>query len=289
MTNVRTGRTSCSDPNLQQVPRNKELRTLFTAPNGRVLIEADYSQLELRIAADYACEKHMIKIYRNGGDIHTETAMTLNGGKEPSYEDRTKAKPVNFGFLYGMFAKGFVDYAFDNYGQIFTQQEAERYRDLFFAKYSGLPEWHREMEYLCELQGGVANRFGRFRALPDIYKQNKWERGSAVRKAINTPVQSTGSDLLISSCVEIDAKLGKQMDLKIVGTVHDSILVDVPEDCAYQAAKEMQKIMEHPEIMDIFDVSFKVPLVADVAIGAWGKGKEIDEWYDEWMSEQIPF
>ena len=278
LTNVITGRTSCSDPNLQQVPRNKELRSLFTAPKGRVLIEADYSQLELRIAADYANEPHMIKIYKEGGDIHTETAMTLNGGKEPSYDDRTKAKPVNFGFLYGMSAKGFTFYAFDNYSQVFTQKEAERYRELFFAKYSGLPEWHKEMEYICELNGGVANRFGRFRALPKIFSNSSYERGEAVRRAINTPVQGTGSDLLISSCAEIDTKLRPDMDLRVVGTVHDSILADVPEDCVEDAVREIKKIMEHPEIMDIFGVSFKVPLIADVSIGPWGKGKELEEW-----------
>ena len=105
ITNVVTGRTSCSDPNLQQVPRNKDLRSLFTAPEGRVFIEADYSQIELRVAAHYAQETNMLKIYREGGDIHTETARTLCGG-EPTKEDRSKAKAVNFGFLYGMQAKG---------------------------------------------------------------------------------------------------------------------------------------------------------------------------------------
>jgi len=275
LTNVMTGRTSCSDPNLQQVPRDKALRSLFTAPKGRILVEADYSQLELRIAADYANEKHMLKVYQKGGDIHTETAMTLNGGKEPTYDERSKAKPVNFGFVYDMSAKGFVSYAFDNYGQVFNLQEAERYKALFFSKYPRLLDWHKDMEYLCELNGGVSNRFGRFRSLPLIYSQSKWERSSAVRRAINTPVQSTGSDLLISSATEINRKFKKEVDLKIVGTVHDSILMDMPEDCLDDMVVEIKKIMAHPEIMDTFDVSFKVPLVADIAVGAWGKGIEI--------------
>lgn len=277
LTNVITGRTSCSDPNLQQVPRNKDLRALFTADSkkNRVLIEADYSQLELRIAADDANETTMLKVYRTGGDIHTETAKSLSGKDQPSKEDRSHAKPVNFGFLYGMLAKGFVDYAFDNYGVVFNRQEAERYRQLFFLKYPRLLDWHREMEIKCEMDGGVYNRFGRFRSLPKIYSQNKWERGEAVRRAINTPVQGTGSDLLLGSAVEINKKLKPEMDLWVVGTVHDSILMDCPVEYKDDAILEIKKIMEHPEIMDIFDVSFKIPIVADVSVGAWGKGIEM--------------
>jgi DNA polymerase-1 len=131
------------------------------------------------------------------------------------------------------------------------------------------------MEYKCELDGGVANRFGRFRALPKIYSHSRFERAEAVRRAINTPVQGTGSDLLIGSAFEIDRKLSKAIDLKIVGTVHDSILMDVPEEYVDVAVKEVKSIMTHPEIMDIFGVSFKVPLGVDVAVGAWGKGVEV--------------
>jgi DNA polymerase-1 len=270
ITNVITGRTSCKDPNLQQVPRNKELRTLFTAPPGRVLIEADYSQLELRIAADYANEPTMLRIYNEGGDIHTETAMTMTGGVAPSKEDRSRAKPVNFGFLYGMGAGGFVNYAFNGYGVVFTKSESERFRELFFAKYARLLQWHEEMAELCEIMGGVENRFGRFRALPKIYSQHKWERNEAIRRAINTPVQGTGSDLLIASAAQINKELRKEFDLHIVGTIHDSVLAECPEECAEDAAKEIKRIMEHPYIMDSFGVSFKIPLEVDVGIGAWG-------------------
>lgn len=270
ITNVVTGRTSCSDPNLQQVPRNPELRTLFTAAPGRVLIEADYSQIELRIAADYANDKTMLNIYRTGGDIHTQTAIDTSGRKEPTKEDRSKAKAVNFGFLYGMLARGFVDYAFDSYGVVFTLSEAERFRQLFFNKYAQLLGWHKETEIICESLGGVENRFGRFRALPDIYSRNKWERGDAVRRAINTPVQSTASDILLFAAVECDEILSKPMDLSVVGTIHDAILFDVPEDMVEDAKKEIKRIMSRPKALDIFDVTFKVPIEADVGVGAWG-------------------
>jgi DNA polymerase I-like protein with 3'-5' exonuclease and polymerase domains len=272
LTNVRTGRTSCSNPNLQQVPRNKELRTLYTADSGRKLIEADYSQIELRIAADYADEHNMIQIYLEGGDIHTETAMSLTGltSEQVKGELRTKAKAVNFGFLYGMSSKGFIGYAFDNYDTVFTQSEAERYRQLFFTKYPGLVQWHQKMVTICEIQGGVANRFGRFRALPDIYSSDNYLRSSAERKAINSPVQGTASDILLLAAIEIDHKLRKDLDLWIVGTVHDSILMDCPEDCVEEAVEEIKKIMSHPKGLDVFDVSFKIPLEADVTIGPWG-------------------
>lgn len=269
ITNVVTGRTSCSDPNLQQVPRNKDLRSLFTAPPGRVFIEADYSQIELRVAAHYAQEPNMLKIYREGGDIHTETARTLCGG-EPTKEDRSKAKAVNFGFLYGMQAKGFVDYAFDSYGVVFTPAEAERYRDLFFQKYPRLLTWHDRMEKLCEANGGVSNLFGRFRALPKIYSQFRWERNEAVRRAINSPVQGTASDLLLCAAVQIAKELGPKYGLKIVGTVHDSILADVPIECADECVADIKRIMAHPDALDEFGIEFSLPIESDVGVGPWG-------------------
>jgi DNA polymerase-1 len=273
ITNVVTGRTSCKNPNLQQVPRNKELRTQFTAAKGRVLIEADYSQLELRIAADYSQDKTMLKIYREGGDIHTETAMTITGKPRDRIvkEDRTGAKGVNFGYLYGMLAKKYRDYAFDTYGLVVTMQEAERSRQLFFNKYSGLLGWHSETEQICEALGGVENKFGRFRSLPNIYSRDRWERLDAIRKAINTPVQSTGSDLLLFASIECDETLRPSMDLRIVGTVHDAILFDCPEDAVKDALREIKRIMESPKALEWFDVSFSVPIEADVSVGAWGE------------------
>lgn len=272
LTNVRTGRTSCSNPNLQQVPRNPELRNLFTAPKGRVLIEADYSQIELRVAADYADEPTMIHIYSTNGDIHTETAAQVMGKSvnEVTKSDRSKAKAVNFGFLYGMMAKKFADYAFDAYGVNITKEEAERYRHLFFTKYYRLLQWHEETAYLCESLGGIYNKFGRFISLPDVYSSDKWEKLSAIRKAINAPVQGTASDLLLLAAVEIDKTLRPTLDLQIVGTVHDSILMECPEQYANEATTQIKNIMSHPKALDEFGVTFKVPIIADVGVGAWG-------------------
>lgn len=269
LTNVVSGRTSCSDPNLQQVPRTKDIRALYHAEKGKKFFEADYSQLELRIAADYADEPTMIKIYKNDGDIHTETAKTLTNGREPTKEERNKAKAVNFGFLYGMGAKGFIDYAYNSYGVIFTLSEAQHYRDLFFAKYSRLLAWHEEQRQICEALGGVANKFGRFRKLPDIYSDNWGKRGSAQRIAINTPVQGTGSDILISSAIQIHKELTPE-GLNIVGTIHDAIVGEFWEEDEEWIVPEIKRIMAHPKIMDTFGVELKVKLDCDVGVGKWG-------------------
>lgn len=269
LTNVVSGRTSCQNPNLQQVPRTKDVRAIYKAPKGRLFFEADYSQLELRIAADYANDKTMLDIYRNNGDIHTTTAKLMTGGREPTKEERGKAKAVNFGFLYGMLAKKFVDYAYNSYGVIFTLAEAQEFREKFFAKYSRLLPWHHEQEMMCEAMGGVYNKFGRFRKLPLIYSANKWERASAARRAINTPVQGTGSDLLIAAATQIHKELRGE-GLKIVGTVHDSILGEFNEEDRDWIVPEIRRIMLHPAAMDEFGVELKVPLDCDIGVGPWG-------------------
>lgn len=268
LTNVVSGRTSCNNPNLQQVPRTKDIRGLFSGAPGMILFEADYSQLELRIAAHYANEKTMLGIYLNNGDIHTETAKLFTNGREPTKEERGKAKAVNFGFLYGMQAKKFVKYALDSYGQVFTLTEATHIRDLFFAKYSRLLPWHKEQEELCEMQGGISNLFGRFRRLPLIYSPNKWERASAARRAINTPVQGSGSDLLISSVTQINREL--KGVAWIGATVHDSIIGECRIEDKDYVDGVIRRIMKHPKVLDDFGVELRVPLDVDIGWGPWG-------------------
>lgn len=268
LTNVVSGRTSCNNPNLQQVPRTKDIRGLFKGAPGMILFEADYSQLELRIAAHYANEKTMLNIYLNNGDIHTETARLFTNGREPTKEERNKAKAVNFGFLYGMQAKKFVEYALNSYGQVFTLNEAAHIRELFFAKYSRLLPWHKEQEHLCEMQGGISNLFGRFRRLPDIHSSNKWERAGAARRAINTPVQGSGSDLLISAVTQINKEL---KGIAWVGaTVHDSIIGECRVEDKDFVDATIRRIMAHPKVLDDFGVTLKVPLDVDIGWGPWG-------------------
>nr|DAE38817.1 MAG TPA: DNA POLYMERASE [Caudoviricetes sp.] len=268
LTNVVSGRTSCNSPNLQQVPRTKDIRGLFSGAPGMILFEADYSQLELRIAAHYAKDKTMLNIYLHDGDIHTETAKLFTNGREPTKEERGKAKAVNFGFLYGMQAKKFVKYALDNYGQVFTLAEAKHIRDLYFAKYARLLPWHKEQEDLCEMQGGVSNMFGRFRRLPLIYSSNKWERASAARRAVNTPVQGSGSDLLISAVTQINKEL---KGIAWIGaTVHDSIIGECRVEDKDYVDETIRRIMKHPKVLNDFGVELRVPLDVDIGWGPWG-------------------
>ena len=269
LTNVVSGRTSSSNPNLQQVPRTPDVRGLFHAPEGRCFFEADYSQLELRIAAHYANEPTMLRIYAEDGDIHTETAKLMTGGREPTKDERRKAKAVNFGFLYGMGAKKFVDYAYDSYGVSFTKAEAEKFRELYFAKYSRLLPWHEEQRRLAEALGGIPNLFGRFRKLPKIYSQEWKEKGDAERRSINTPVQGTGSDILLSAAMQVKREL-EPYGLCIVGTVHDSILGEFPEENKEWFVEQIKRIMRHPKLLDDFGVKLRCPLDCDVGVGPWG-------------------
>jgi DNA polymerase-1 len=176
---------------------------------------------------------------------------------------------IFFGFIYGMLAKKFVVYAYDSYRTIFTLAEAERFREMFFAKYPRLLPWHKEQEDLCEMLGGVANRFGRFRKLPDIYSSDRFERLGAVRRAINTPVQGTGSDLLVSSMDQLMDEHEKD-GLLVYGTIHDAIVGSFPVGMEDFMVPEIKRIMAHPRVMDVFGVGFKVPLEADVGLGPWG-------------------
>lgn len=262
----RNGKTSISG----NCPKDKRVRGLFKAPNKkRMFFEADYSQLELRLAAHYSKDKTMINIYKNDGDIHTETAKALTGGREPSKAERSMAKPVNFGFLYGMQAKKFVEYAFNSYGVSFTLEQAEEYRAAFFKKYKGLLPWHEKQAQLCAAQGGVYTLFGRFRKLPKIYSQDKYERGEAERCAINSPVQGTGSDILLCAALELQKYLAPE-GLKICGTIHDSVVGEFWAEDEPWIVDEIKYLMEQPELLAEFGVELAVPLKVDVGVGPWG-------------------
>ena len=265
---TRTGRTSCTDPNLQQVPRDLALRTLFTARPGYQFIEADQSQVELRIAAEYAHENNMLNIYKNNGDLHSETAMATTGKKEITKDDRRRAKAVNFGFLYGMSAKKFVEYAHDSYGVQFTLEEATHYRNRFFEKYPNLKLWYNTQHLECTTYGGVFTKFGRFRKLPEIYSSDFAEKSSAERKSINTPVQSTASDILLCGMIEI---VYTCPEIYVCGTVHDSILMEVPDATAKECQAKVKHIMEHPRLLKEFGINLEVQIPNTISYKC-GKG-----------------
>lgn len=296
-----TGRTSCTDPNLQQVPRDPIIRNLVGAPEGWSVVEIDYSQAELRIAAIMSGDETMKRIYQTGGDIHTHTYEMITGEKvsDDKYikkEQRKKAKAVNFGFVYGMGWRKFKIYARDNYGVDLTDKEAEQWRERFFQAYHSLPKWHSKQRRIVQSMGQVRSPIGRLRRLPDIYSTDKSKKAEAERQSINSPVQGFGSDLTILGMSEImgnaqyydpDYVLDKDKFF-VIGTVHDATLFEVRNDYLMEFCLRAKHILEHPKALeDVFHFDTDVPIVADVAVGkSWGAGIELHmeeggDWQDQ--------
>lgn len=285
-----TGRTSCTDPNLQQVPRDPIIRNLVGAPEGWSVVEIDYSQAELRIAAIMSGDETMKRIYQTGGDIHTHTYEMITGEKvsDDKYikkEQRKKAKAVNFGFVYGMGWRKFKIYARDNYGVDLTDKEAEQWRERFFQAYHFLPKWHSKQRRIVQSMGQVRSPIGRLRRLPDIYSTDKSKKAEAERQSINSPVQGFGSDLTILGMSEImgnaqyydpDYVLDKDKFF-VIGTVHDATLFEVRNDYLMEFCPRAKHILEHPKALEeVFHFDTDVPIVADVAVGkSWGAGIEL--------------
>lgn len=297
-----TGRTSCTDPNLQQVPRDPIIRNLVGAPEGWSVVEIDYSQAELRIAAIMSGDETMKRIYQTGGDIHTHTFEMITGEKvsDDKYirkEQRKKAKAVNFGFVYGMGWRKFKIYARDNYGVDLTDREAEKWREKFFETYHSLPKWHSKQRRIVQSLGQVRSPIGRVRRLPDIYSTDKSKKAEAERQSINSPVQGFGSDLTILGMSEImgnaeyyDPNYVLEKDkFFVIGTVHDATLFEVRNDYLMEFCPRAKHILEHPKALeDVFHFESDVPIVADVAVGqSWGAGKELhmDPGDETWKQE----
>ena len=193
-----------------------------------------------------------------------------------SKADRTKAKAVNFGFLYGMGASSFRDYARDSYGVTLTDDEAVEYRKRFFELYSYLPVWHRETKEAAVKNCYVETLFGRRRYLDNIKYGKGSDKGAALRQAVNTSVQSVASDMMILALGLIHRLIVcGDYDAKIVATVHDSVLLEIAEDGAERVARKAQYIMEHLPLSR-FGVKLNVPVEAGLSIGRrWGEMEEL--------------
>lgn len=313
-----TGRLSCEHPNLQQVPRDKRIRSLITAPEGWTLVEADLSQAELRIAAELSGDQAMTNAFRKGIDVHWLTAIreiarggglrslvitTANkwSGKRVGYsqaldmllemghkaaididgrwkEHRKKAKAINFGYLYGMWWKKFKIYARDNYGVTLDDNQAKSSREAFFELYADLPDWHKRQKRYAQRNGYVRTLSGRKRRLPAaMWDPKSMEAKAAQRQAINSPVQSFANEINLMAAIQLRREFPLHQ-VKIVGTVHDSVLFMVRNDMLEVVVPRMEKIMEHPDLLDVFDIDLKIPIVADTAVGPWGTGKELEKW-----------
>lgn len=266
---VATGRLSSENPNAQQVSRH--LKECFPAPDGWWFVQADYAQVELRIAAMLARERNMIEAFTRGDDLHTIMAAIINGidPSEVTKAQRQAAKAVNFGFLYGMGARKFVDYAFDEYGIIFTIDEAKRIRRLFFETWPRLGEWHEEQRITAHTQGYVRSPLGRRRRLPDLRSDLNGKVAAAERQAINAPVQSFASDMMLLAIITLDQQPSEHR--RGVGTVHDSGLYYIREGHLKEELAAIGDAMLHPPVKRLFGCEITVPLEVEFEIGrSWG-------------------
>ena len=280
-----TGRTSCNNPNFQQVPRNKKLKSLFQSTDPEwEMVCLDYSQAELRTAAVVAGVEAIKYAYNNKEDLHRNMAALVAGCKpeDVTKQQRTQAKAINFGYLYGMQAKSFVEYAKLSYGVDVTLEEATMIRDKFFQSYKELPKYYHDTQQDLITKGYVTSIMGRrykvdykHLAFPDLRKQY-------LRKILNFPVQSAASDIMLCALIEIHNTMPKD-EVCMVATVHDSVEMLIKKNEHFKDnILKIQSIMQHPKLMDKFlTVKWDVPLVADVEIGPFGMGVELEEWEEQ--------
>jgi len=271
---TKSGRLSSRDPNLQNLPdpnrvKNEEakqvtayVKSSFTAPEGYYMVQADFSQAELRIVADYANETNMIQAYAEDKDLHAITGAKLaNKTLEEFYQLdpkeqkslRTKAKAANFGLLYGMGLDGFLDYAKNNYGLILTKKEGEQVINDFFSLYPKLKEYHATYVAKGKKFGYVRTLFGRKRHLPDIKSSDNFLRSNDERVAINSPIQGTAGEFTIFSIVLLAMRLGNDGKAYIVNTIHDSIILYIRKDVIDEVCHLIKKTAENPPTLPYFD------------------------------------
>lgn len=272
--------------NIQQVPRDPFIRGLFGSQPGFSFIEADFSQIELRVVAFLSRDKTMLHLYQTGQDIHRATAANVLGVSPENVtgEDRKKAKAVNFGFVYGMGWRKFIQTAKEKYELDFSESEAMLVRKLFFEQFRGLFPWHARQRRLVEQYGRVQSPLGRIRNLPDIYSGEPGVRAEAERQAINSPVQSFASDMTMLSMILINERFKeKGVEGYVIGTVHDALLFEIKDDHLGVGLPIIKDTMEKLPLYRKFGVRLDIPIVADLKVGThWGGARELepDEVYD---------
>ena len=260
-TETRTGRISSAEPNIQNIPVRTELgknmRRFFTAKEGCLLIDADYSQIELRVLAHLADDKIMQQAFLNGDDIHTITASQVFNQPVDwvTPELRSRAKAVNFGIVYGI---GAFSLSKDTGVSV---AEAKRYIDAYLAKYSGVDAFMKMTAENAKKNLYVETMFGRRRYIPEINASNKIVQAAAKRIAMNTPIQGTAADIIKLAMIKVYKRLeAEKLPARLILQVHDELIVEAEESCAEKAAEILKEEMENC-------VKMAVPLTADVKIG----------------------
>jgi DNA polymerase-1 len=255
----------------------KAIRGMLIAPPGRMLVAVDYSQSELRWIAHESRDANMLRIFRDGGDMHVITGKDmarkrgLEWGRMSDAERkkyRQDAKPVNFGFPYGQSAKGFQAYARDNYGANFTLEEAELYRHVFLHEsYPGLLGWHERRREEARKNGFVRSEFGFIRRTPNINSSDRFRAGEDERIAVNTGIQSASNDATLLAALEARRSgLVDNIRARLVLFIHDELIYEVDEDYVDEFAPKLIMHMEHIPT-ERFGFRMRVPLVAEAKIG----------------------
>ncbi len=263
---TRTGRISSLEPNLQNIPirteLGREMRRFFRAGEGKVLVDADYSQIELRVLADLANDENMINAFNNNEDIHRATASQVFGLPPEMVTPmlRSRAKAVNFGIVYGIGAFSLAK----DIGV--TNKEAKEYIDGYLNHYSGVAEYMNKMIEKAKDKGYSETLFKRRRYLPELASSNHMLKAFGERVARNMPIQGTAADIIKIAMIKTDERLEKEnMKSRLILQVHDELIVEAPEEEAEKALKIVTEEMENA-------CKMKVKLLADGKIGK--------TWYD---------
>jgi DNA polymerase-1 len=240
-----TGRLSSQDPNLQNIPVRTELsrriRAAFVAPPGRLLLSADYSQIELRILAHYAEDPSLLESFRLREDVHSRTAAETFGvpASEVTPDQRRVAKVLNFGIAYGLSAFG-LSQRLD-----MPPAEAQAVIDRYFSRYAGVKRWLDATVAAARESGEVRTLWGRRRELPDIRSRNPGLRQAAERMAVNTPIQGTAADIVKIAMLRVDRALAAEgLGSRMILQVHDELVLEVPVEEAGPAEAMVRRAME---------------------------------------------
>ena len=274
---VKTGRLSSSNPNVQQI--SSRLKPAFIPRPGHVLLDLDYSQVELRVAAFISRSQPMIEAFQRGDDLHRLLAARI-AGKTPddvTSMERKRAKAGNFGLLYGMSPGGFQSYAATAYDVSLTLAEAQAVHSAFFEMWDGMRQWHERAKRRAYERGYVTSPIGRTQWLSDLYSKSSFKSSHAERNALNSPVQGFGSDLMQMAAASIMGTLPgyplpRVEGAHVVATVHDEICIEVPEDRWQEILIECKRRMEDVNtFLRPLDCQMDVPIVAGPSAGTrWG-------------------
>jgi DNA polymerase I len=260
-TGTATGRLSSSDPNLQNIPirteLGREIRAAFVAEKGKILLSADYSQIELRIMAHFSKDPVLVDAFRNGEDIHARTAQEVFGvgPLAQTAEHRRAAKAINFGIIYGLSPFGLAQ-------QLgIEQKEAAQFINAYFTRYRGVKQYLENILAETRKTGVAKTLFGRARPIPEINSPQMQLRNFAERTALNSPLQGTAADLIKLAMIKIDRRLAdEEFEAKMILQVHDELLFEAP-------AKERAKLetLVKEEMEGVYKLA--VPIVVEIGVG----------------------